>query len=170
MRPLGIALPALAAALIQTASPAAAQSSASTAAARAAQVAVPRQDVMRTVNALFDAMRAADSAGVRATFDSGATLMSVLVRDGHTVVRSDSVDQFVRAIGTPHQDKYDERIANVRVLIDGPLSMVWADYTFYRGSTKSHCGVDAFLLARRGTAWRILSVTDTRRVNGCPSR
>ncbi len=31
----------------------------------------------------------------------------------------------------------------------------------------SHCGVDAFQIAKSGGAWRITALTDTRRSEGC---
>jgi hypothetical protein len=75
---------------------------------------------------------------------------------------------FLRAIGTPHPQMFDERMANERVLIDGPYAVAWVDYTFYLGDQKSHCGVDAFQLVRRPTGWRIFGLTDTRRRESCP--
>jgi hypothetical protein len=54
------------------------------------------------------------------------------------------------------------------VHVDGPLAVVWADYSFYAGSKFSHCGVDAFQLARTGTTWQIISIVDTWRKQGCP--
>ncbi|MBA3344273.1 MAG: hypothetical protein H0T44_03070 [Gemmatimonadales bacterium] len=34
----------------------------------------------------------------------------------------------------------------------------------------SHCGVDAFQIAKSGGAWRIIGLTDTRRSEGCPGQ
>ncbi len=75
---------------------------------------------------------------------------------------------FLRAVGTPHAQVYDERIGNERVLVDGPYAIAWTDYTFYLGDRKSHCGIDAFQLVRRPGGWRILGITDTRRRESCP--
>jgi hypothetical protein len=44
------------------------------------------------------------------------------------------------------------------------------DYSFYLGDKFSHCGVDAFLLARDGTEWKVVSLADTRRRQGCPDQ
>jgi len=80
----------------------------------------------------------------------------------------DSVGMFLRAIGTPRRQVYDERMANERVLIDDSFAVAWVDYTFYLDDQKSHCGVDAFQLIRRPAGWRIFGLTDTRRRQNCP--
>jgi hypothetical protein len=35
------------------------------------------------------------------------------------------------------------------------------------GDRFSHCGVDAFTLAKEDDAWKIVALTDTRRRQGC---
>jgi hypothetical protein len=126
------------------------------------------REVIDVVQRLFDAMRAADSAAARALFEPGTRLQTVANRQGVLTISEDSLGMFMRAIGTPHAQVYDERIANERVLIDGPYAVAWVDYTFYLGDQKSHCGVDAFQLVRRPAGWRIFGLTDTRRRENCP--
>jgi hypothetical protein len=120
-------------------------------------------EVRQAVARLFDAMRAGDSAGVRAAFHPRALLGTALVREGRPEFRLDTLDAFVRGVGTPHPDVWDERLTRVTVSLDGPLASVWADYEFWAGSRFSHCGVDAFQLARTDAGWRIVALTDTRR-------
>lgn len=47
------------------------------------------------------------------------------------------------------------------------LATVWAPYAFYLDGRLSHCGVNAFQLIRRPQGWRIVSLIDTRRTEGC---
>jgi hypothetical protein len=158
-------LPALAAALLLPAAVAA-----QAPAAPAAPTAADRAAVMAVVTRLFDAMRASDSATVRAVFHPQALLSSALVgRDGTPQVRIDSIGAFVRSIGGQHP-LLDERISGEIVQIDGPLATVWTRYAFYLGDKFSHCGVDAFTLARTGADWRIVALTDTRQRTGCPEQ
>ena len=127
-------------------------------------------EVRQVVTRLFDAMRAGDSAAVRAVFHPRAMLGSALVRNGRPEFRLDSLETFIRGVGSPHPDVWDERLSNVRVQVDGPLAAVWTDYDFYAGTRFSHCGVDAFQLARTETGWRIIALTDTRRRGAeCPN-
>lgn len=147
--------------------------SASPTAPRPAAVSVPalgprEREVIAVVQQLFDAMRANDSAAARALFEPGARLQSVATRQGVLTISEDSLGAFLRVIGTRRQQILDERIANERVLIDGPYAVAWVDYTFYLGDQKSHCGIDAFQMVQRPTGWRIFGLTDTRRRENCP--
>lgn len=123
--------------------------------------------VLAVVNKLFDAMRAGDSAAVRAIVHPSAKLFRFGRRDGTLVFTADSIDAFVRAIGRPHAEVWDERTANERVFIDGPMAMVWLDYVFYLGTKFSHCGADAFQLFRSAEGWKIATISDTQRPDGC---
>ena len=89
------------------------------------------------------------------------------MRNGTPEMRVDSVDAFVRAVGSPHTETWDERTSGEVVHLDGPLAVVWTDYAFYAGSRFSHCGVDTFQLARTASGWKIVALADTRRRDGC---
>jgi hypothetical protein len=126
--------------------------------------------VLGVVKRLFDGMRTGDSAAVRATFHRQALLATTATKQGAATVRIDTVDAFVRAVGTPHPEVWDERIRKPRVELDGPLASVWVEYSFYLGNKFLHCGIDAFQIARDGDAWRIVALMDTRRKDGCPDK
>jgi hypothetical protein len=121
------------------------------------------QAVRATVKALFDGMRAGDSAAVRAVFHDAARLYTALGPADTAAGRSTPVDAFVRAVGAPRDRVWDERTWDVTVRIDGPLAQAWVPYVFYRGEERSHCGVNAVQLVRTADGWRILQLTDTRR-------
>ncbi len=123
--------------------------------------------VLAVVKRLFDGMRAGDSAMVRSTFHPKALLSTALLRQGNAVVETESIEGFITAVGTPHAEVWDERTRNEQVLLDGTLASVWVEYSFYAGTRFSHCGVDAFQLAREGADWKIVALADTRRRTGC---
>ena len=124
--------------------------------------------VRAVVVQLFDGMRARDSAAVRRSFIPGARLQTAVVRqDGVPVLREDTVDSFVRAVGEPSDVTWDEQLDAWHVRIDGPLAVVTVDYTFFAGPRLSHCGIDAFQLFRGPEGWKIFQLTDTRRRTGC---
>jgi hypothetical protein len=123
---------------------------------------------MAVVNALFDGMRKVDSAMVRPLFHSKARLISMDLRsEGRPARIDESVEGFIQSIGRARTELYDERISNVKTMIDGSLASVWADYRFYRGTTFSHCGVDHFLLVKEAGRWQIIELADTRRTANC---
>ena len=129
-----------------------------------------RAAVLAVVKRLFDGMRAGDSGAVRATFHPQALLATTVAKKGAATVRIDTVDAFVRAVGTPRTEVWDERIRKPRVELDGPLASVWVEYSFYLGNKFLHCGIDAFQIARDGDAWRIVALMDTRRRDGGPDK
>ncbi len=124
--------------------------------------------VLATVDALFDAMRAADSTALRATLHPQATLYRVGTNQaGEFGLHRTPIDAFVRAVGTPHPEVYDERLGEAEVRIDDALATVWVPYAFYLGDTFSHCGTNAFHLARLDDRWRVIHTTDTQRTDDC---
>lgn len=126
-------------------------------------------NVRASVDKLFDGMRSGDSSAVRSVFTSYASLTSVSVVSKDSVAMHVSkADDFVRAVGKPHQEIWDERIYDVNISIDGAMAIVWAPYKFYRGETFSHCGVNVFTMVKTKNGWKINAITDTRRKTDCP--
>ena len=136
-------------------------------AASAQQNGPEQQAALATVHRLFDGMRAGDSTVIRAVFHPSAYLATALQSGTGPVLQVDTLEAFIRAVGTPHDEVWDERVFREEVRIDGPLATVWTEYSFYAGTRFSHCGVDAFQLARTADGWRIIVLTDTRRREGC---
>lgn len=125
------------------------------------------QDVLATVTRLFDGMRARDTAMIRSTFAPGAELVGAGVREGKPGVAPTSADEFIRIVGSATGPQWDERIYKTEIRIDGTLAAVWTGYDFYLGDKFSHCGVDAFQLAKFPEGWKIIALADTRRREGC---
>lgn len=122
--------------------------------------------VRAVIDRLFDGMRAGDSTAVRATFAPSIRLMTVATPEGGgTVVRETPADQFVAAVGAPRSAVWDERIWDLAIRRAGPLASAWGPYAFYLGHEMSHCGTNAFQLARLGGTWKIVQITDTRRTD-----
>lgn len=130
-----------------------------------AQAQSPDHDAaFAVVSKLFDGMRARDTASMRLAFVPTATLQSV----SPTGVRSDAIGGWISSVATaPAGVVLDERLGTPIVQVSGDIATVWVDYWFYLGERFSHCGVDAFVLARQNGEWKILSVADTRRREGC---
>jgi len=126
--------------------------------------------IMEPIHRLFDAMKTADSAAVRSAFHPDAVLFTVLKdqKTSQPALRKESLSQFVKAVGTPRKDVYNELIWGEKILVDGDFAQVWVDYAFYLNTTFNHCGVDAFQLIRNAEGkWLIYGLSDTRRKVGC---
>ncbi|MFM8832674.1 MAG: hypothetical protein ACKOEV_03410 [Cytophagales bacterium] len=135
-----------------------------------AQVAEEKKSVEVTIQTLFTAMKKGDSALLRTAFAGEVTLATIsLGKDGNPVLnREKGITNFMKAIGTPHPESYNEPIWNLKIEVDGRFAQVWCDYAFYVGNKFSHCGVDAFHLFKGSdNVWRIFHLVDTRRREGC---
>lgn len=124
--------------------------------------------IKATINTLFEGMLNSDTVKIRNTFAKKAIMQTIAsTPDGKVIARNGSVDAFIKSIGAPHPDKYDERIDFTKILIDGSLASVWTNYKFYIGDKFSHCGVNSFQLLREEDGWKIIYLIDTRRKDNC---
>lgn len=124
--------------------------------------------IKNTINQLFSAMRNRDTVQLRDAFASTAVLQTIgRSKDGTTEVRTESIEGFIKSVGTPGKGVLDERIEFGTILIDGPLATAWTPYQFYLGSRFSHCGVNSFQLVKLNGTWKIQYIIDTRRKEGC---
>lgn len=123
--------------------------------------------VKEAVNRLFTGMKTGDSVLTRSAFAPNAVMQTIVNKDGKITVRTELVNDFVKLIGTPHKEIYDERIVFTKILVDGALASVWTDYKFYVGEKFSHCGVNSFQLVKGDQGWQIVYIIDTRRKERC---
>lgn len=124
--------------------------------------------IKNTIELLFTGMRKADSALVSQTLASHARLLTVVEQAGTTRVRETPIATFLEAIALPRTEVWDERILTYDIRVDDQLATVWTPYRFYRDTTFSHCGVNAFQLYYSDRGWKILQIVDTRRKENCP--
>lgn len=132
-----------------------------------AQSQSPETAVRAVIDSLFDAMRAGDGPAVENLFHDSATLNSIGEREGSPFMRSSQASDFVSAVGSPHDEVWDERIWDVEIKVDGRMASAWVPYAFYLGENFSHCGVNTITLYNGEDGWKIASITDTRRRTDC---
>jgi hypothetical protein len=124
--------------------------------------------IRTVIDQLFTGMRTGDSSLVSQSFMVDATLQSISTTpDGKVNLRKDAIAGFVKAVGTPHKEVWNEHIYNLKIQIDGPLATVWAPYKFHLDEKFSHCGVNVLILIKTENGWKIASITDTRRKDAC---
>lgn len=124
----------------------------------------PESEVTAVVNRLIEALNRGDSALARSTFHPKARLITVDARGTRV---EDSAEGFIQSLSRPRTEPIDERLSNVKTMLDGGMASVWADYKLFVGTRMNHCGIDHFLLVKDGTAWKIIELADTRRREGC---
>ncbi|MDF1698461.1 MAG: nuclear transport factor 2 family protein [Saprospiraceae bacterium] len=122
----------------------------------------------KSIESLFKAMYEGDGILAKSVFTEDAVLQTVHVnKEGKITAKTGELEQFVTAIGTPHEKVWDERVTNLKINIDADLAQAWMDYSFYVGDEFSHCGVNAMHLIRSDGEWRIVHIIDTRRNSDC---
>ena len=126
----------------------------------------PEDDVRAVVRRMFDGMRAADSAQVRSTMAPGVRFASMDARATPPGITYEPVDGWLSGVAKSAR-RWDERLFDVQVRVDGGIAQVWAPYTFYLDGKIRHCGVDAIELLRDGSGWKITQLSDTQRREGC---
>ena len=113
-------------------------------------------------------MRRGDSTMVRGTLARGAVFHGIGGKPGQALaLQVENINGFLKAVGMPHPDVWDERVQFERILIDANMASVWAPYEFYLGNKFSHCGYDSFQLVKLAEGWKIAHIIDTRRKEKC---
>ena len=129
------------------------------------------REVVETVERMFAGMRTRDTALMRSLVDGNARLIGTRMRDGQPFVTPPiTMAEFIANVGKATGDAWNERIYDAEARVSDNLATVWTKYAFHVGERVSHCGVDAFQLARTAAGWKIVALADTRRREGCPRR
>lgn len=136
-------------------------------AAQAPASADVRGQVLATIDSFLVGLRTKDTAKMAKHTDTLSRFTLLRPGPAGTRVMLLTPAQFMAAVTRPDQPALDEPIRNPVVQIDGDLASVWAEYQVRIDGKVSHCGYDAFHLARLGGAWKILNVSDTFRREGC---
>ena len=118
--------------------------------------ATAKDSVLAAIDGFLGGMRAKDTTIMKQHIDS-LTRMTLLrpAPGGGVRVMTLTGAQFIRVASNPNQPPLDEPIRNAVVQIDGDLASVWAEYQVRRDGRVTHCGYDAFHLARLGGSWKI---------------
>lgn len=124
-------------------------------------------DVRETVMTLFEGMEAADGDVLRSVLDENATLHTVRSSETGTELVETDINSFIESVEGSEPGTLIEEILYISVNVDGDLATAWMDYHFYRGVEFSHCGVNSMNLIRKAGEWKIFSIVDTRRTEGC---
>ena len=122
--------------------------------------------VMAVVTRIFDGMKEADSAKVRTAFVPGSRFVSVGTRANPDTVAYQAVDGWLSGIANSNKG-WEERVKNVRIVVDGNIASAWMDYTFHLNGALRHCGVNSIELVKVKGEWKITQLADTRRMAGC---
>jgi len=134
-----------------------------------AQDSFTEADAKQVVDTFFEGFHKGDTLQMRSVLAPVVGMQSVhSTKDGKHVLSESNMDKFLVAIAKrPSTDKWDERLLSYKVSIDGNLAHVWTPYEFYFNGNFSHCGANAFTIAKMDDGWKIVHLIDSRRKGSC---
>ncbi len=129
-------------------------------------------EVRNAIDGFFEEFHKRDTTKLRSMLAKDATLHSIATnREGKAILRAESMDAFLASIANlPDTLQFEEKLLDYEIQVDGNMAHAWTPYSFYLGGSFHHCGVNSFQLFKAEDGWRILHLSDTRRVEGCDEK
>ncbi len=130
-----------------------------------------KADAKQVVDTFFDGFHEGDTLKMRSVMMPTVLMQTVFTdKEGKSHVKDGDANNLINAIAKrPETDKWDERLLDYIVQIDGNLAHVWTPYEFWLNDEFSHCGANAFTLAKTDDGWKIVHLIDSRRKASCKS-
>lgn len=123
--------------------------------------------VMAPVNALFAAIAARNGEAMRPyAREDGNIFIAIENADGSRKLVRRPLGEFFTGM-KPGPEKYEERLYDPAIEVDGDVALVWGRYNFYIDGKLHHCGYDHFDLVREGGQWKVANITYSSRTTGC---
>ncbi len=120
---------------------------------------------VQVADKLFAAMKARDADAIRALFLKEGQLVAIdrpRTGDGPSTTRVFTGDAFAKLISeSKAPGELIEVMKKPEVKVFGDMALVYGRYTFHVGETFSHCGTNAFQLARTPDGWKIANGAST---------
>ncbi|WP_130733671.1 nuclear transport factor 2 family protein [Flavobacterium sp. J27] len=117
-----------------------------------------------TIVAFFNAFHAKDTVNLQKISHKEISIQTIATTKEEEKLITEKYSDFLKSISAiPNTVKFEERILDYQIQIDGGLAHVWTPYEFYINNTLSHKGVNSFTLLKQNNGWVIIHIIDTRR-------
>jgi hypothetical protein len=124
------------------------------------------QAVLNSANSLLAAFNTGNAAEIlRWVYPDGRVTGTGTFPD-RSGVHAESWTQFAQRVGNTG---FQETITDPAIEIDGDAAMIWAPFVVHVGGKVYNCGIDHFDLVRENGSWRVMNLTFSSRVTGCPA-
>ena len=123
--------------------------------------------VLVPINAAFAAFEAGDAAALLRHVYADGRVTATGTRATSKGLRQQNWMEFSQRL-QPGAG-FQERISDPAIEIDGDIAMVWAPYVVRVGGKVSNCGYDHFDLVRESGTWKIVNLTFSSQITGCPA-
>jgi hypothetical protein len=126
-------------------------------------------DARGVIDTFFEGFHKGDTLIMKSVMAENLPTQTVFTtKDGKNMIQDGVGADFLKAIGSrPADQVWDERLLDYKVQIDGNLAHVWTPYEFWYNGQFSHCGANAFTLAKFDDGWKIVHLIDSRRRSSC---
>lgn len=127
-------------------------------------------EVKSAVDTFFEGFHKGDTTLMKTVLADKVVLQTAFRnKEGKDILRNDGdVAKLLHTIATrPEDQKWDERLLDYSIQVDGNMANAWTPYEFWYNGNFSHCGVNSFQLFKDGNQWKIIYLIDTRRRKGC---
>ncbi|HIB46792.1 MAG TPA: nuclear transport factor 2 family protein [Flavobacteriaceae bacterium] len=127
------------------------------------------QDAKQLVDTFFEGFHKGDTVMMRSVLAPSVRLQTAASdKDGVAQLSDDSILNLLNAIANrPADQNWEERLLDYKVQVDGNIAHVWTPYEFWFNGNFSHCGANAFTIAKTEAGWKIIHLIDSRRREGC---
>jgi len=134
-----------------------------------AQKIFTKTDAQAVVDTFFDGFHKGDTLIMNSVLAANVTLQSASTnREGVDKLEESNFGNFKKSIASrPDDQVWKEVLLDYTISIDGNLAHVWTPYEFYFNNKFSHCGANAFTIAKLEDGWKIVHLIDSRRRGDC---
>ena len=134
-----------------------------------AQQNTAQDEVKRTVETFFEGFHKGDTTLMKSVMvDKFTTQTAYKNKEGEDILVTEESSKLINAIANkPADQKWDERLLDFKIQVDGNMANAWTPYEFWYNGEFSHCGVNSFQLFNDNGQWKIIYLIDTRRKKGC---
>jgi hypothetical protein len=134
-----------------------------------AQNSFTETDAKQIIDTFFDGFHEGDTLKMRSVMADKMVMQTAFAdKDGNNkITDGDAIELLTAIANRPAAQKWDERLLDYKIQIDGNLAHVWTPYQFWFNDALSHCGANAFTLVKTDAGWKIIHLIDSRRRSGC---
>jgi hypothetical protein len=127
------------------------------------------KEVIAVIDAMFVAFENGDGPGLlKLVYPEGRVTARGTLASGFTGLRSSSFAEY--AARMKPGSGFVERITNPVIEQDDDVALVWAPFTITVAGKVTACGYDHFDLVRENGTWKVMNITFSSRVTGCPGQ
>ena len=126
-------------------------------------------NVKAAIDTFFEGFHKGDTTMMKSVMMGKFTTQTAFKnKEGKDVLRTDDSSKLINAIANrPADQKWDERLKDYIIKVDGNMANAWTPYEFWFNGNFSHCGVNSFQLFHDNGQWKIIYLIDTRQRTGC---